>query len=49
MEHLLEWNLVYRDNREMLALRPGAGNQAEVTNDSTGVNVFLEMRRDSTP
>jgi extracellular factor (EF) 3-hydroxypalmitic acid methyl ester biosynthesis protein len=49
MEHLLEWNLVYRDNQEMLALRPGSGNRGEVTNDSTGVNVFLEMRRDSAP
>ncbi len=46
MEHLLEWNLIYRDNDHMLSLRPANGGRPTISNDSTGMNVFLEMRKD---
>ncbi len=44
LEHLLEWNLVYRDNEQMLKLQP-AGSQSVVTEEPTGVNLFLESRK----
>jgi extracellular factor (EF) 3-hydroxypalmitic acid methyl ester biosynthesis protein len=46
IEHLLEWNLIYRDNAQMLALQP-PGSQSVVTDDVTRVNVFLESRKDA--
>lgn len=44
IEHLLEWNLIYRDNDQMYALHP-PGSRSQVTDESTHVNVFLESRR----
>ncbi len=43
MEHLLEWHLIYRTEAEFAALAP-RGLPAQVTADSTGVNIFLEFR-----
>jgi extracellular factor (EF) 3-hydroxypalmitic acid methyl ester biosynthesis protein len=44
MEHLLEWHLVYRNEREMHELAPRMGQQ-RIFRDSTGVNVFLEVKK----
>ncbi len=45
--YILEWHLIYRDGRQMLALRPDAASadDSRVRSDITGVNVFLEVRR----
>lgn len=48
IEHIMEWNLIYRDNEQMLSLAP-RGGQNEVNNEETGVNVFLETRKPATP
>ena len=45
MEYLMEWNLIYRGEEEMLDLVP-AGlpvKRVEVKKDDTGVNLFLEI------
>lgn len=47
IEHLLEWNLIYRDEADMKALAP-EGAPAEVVTEPTGVNVFLEIRKPAT-
>lgn len=44
IEHLLEWNLIYRDQTHMLRLAPRGGDSGVVT-EATGVNVFLETRK----
>jgi extracellular factor (EF) 3-hydroxypalmitic acid methyl ester biosynthesis protein len=44
MDFLVEWHLEYRDNDQMLRLAQGLGTARAYT-DSTGVNVFVEMRR----
>jgi extracellular factor (EF) 3-hydroxypalmitic acid methyl ester biosynthesis protein len=44
MEHLLEWYLIYRDERQMESLAP-RGTDPEVFADDTGVNVFLTIRK----
>jgi len=47
MEHLLDWNLIYRTARQAQELRP-RGIRVEdfsVRSDITGVNLFLEARR----
>jgi extracellular factor (EF) 3-hydroxypalmitic acid methyl ester biosynthesis protein len=44
IEHLLEWHLIYRDNDQFLSIAPKGGS-AVVTEESTGVNVFLEVRK----
>ncbi len=43
MEHLLEWHLVYRDERGMDNLAPKGANYRVVTDD-VGVTVFLDVR-----
>lgn len=43
LEHLLEWHLVLRDEKDMFALAPEMGTSAVCT-EETGVNVFLEIR-----
>ena len=45
MEHLLEWYLVYRDEAAIHAMAP-TGCRVEVTPDATGVNIFMDMRKD---
>ena len=44
MEHLMEWYLIYRDEKQLAALAP-KGAPAEVFADETGVNVFLSVRK----
>jgi extracellular factor (EF) 3-hydroxypalmitic acid methyl ester biosynthesis protein len=44
MEHLQEWSLILRDERQMLDLVPGLGVQ-RVSCEQTGVNVFLEIQK----
>lgn len=44
MEHLLEWYLIYRDEKHLASLAP-KGTDAEVFADETGVNVFLTIRK----
>lgn len=44
MEHLLEWYLIYRDDKQLLALAPKE-TDAQVFADDTGVNVFLTVRK----
>ena len=47
LDYVLEWHLIYRNGREMLALKPdeASAELASVCSDSTGVNVFLEIRK----
>lgn len=47
MEYVLEWNLVYRSDWEMLDLIPLDGTvlQSDLKRDETGVNLFLELRK----
>jgi extracellular factor (EF) 3-hydroxypalmitic acid methyl ester biosynthesis protein len=49
MECFLEWHLVYRDRARMLELKPEAAEpeHCRTLADSTGVNVFLEIRKPS--
>lgn len=44
MEHLVEWHLIYRNETDMKALASDFASQ-KVYTDSTGVNVFLEVRK----
>ena len=44
MEHLLEWNLTYRDEHDMRELAPKR-TQWNITKDETNVNVFLDIRK----
>lgn len=46
MEYVLEWNLVYRDDDGMAELVPPGGRYGwELHEDSTGVNLFLKIRK----
>ncbi len=47
MEYVVEWHLVYRNREQFLRLAPESAppGQAKVTSDSTGVNIFLEVRK----
>jgi extracellular factor (EF) 3-hydroxypalmitic acid methyl ester biosynthesis protein len=47
IEHLLDWNLIYRTARQALGLRPEAvaPDDFSVKSEATGVNLFLEARK----
>lgn len=45
MEHLFEWYLIYRDEKQMASLAP-TGSRPEVFTDPTGVNVFMTIRKE---
>jgi extracellular factor (EF) 3-hydroxypalmitic acid methyl ester biosynthesis protein len=47
MEHLLDWNLIYRTAAQMRALVPERAGADDITvySDATGVNVLLELRK----
>jgi extracellular factor (EF) 3-hydroxypalmitic acid methyl ester biosynthesis protein len=47
MEHLLDWNLIYRTGAQMRKLRPRSADEDNVSvlSDTTGVNVMLEVRK----
>jgi extracellular factor (EF) 3-hydroxypalmitic acid methyl ester biosynthesis protein len=48
MEYVMEWNLIHRDEKEMLDLVPEGVKARETTvgADATGVNLFLEIELD---
>ena len=43
MEHLLEWHLIYRDERQLESVLPPSRSQTRLYTDATGVNVFAEF------
>jgi extracellular factor (EF) 3-hydroxypalmitic acid methyl ester biosynthesis protein len=43
MEHVLEWHLIYRDEKDLELLLPVNRGQTKVFLDETGVNVFAEF------
>ncbi|HUF60805.1 MAG TPA: class I SAM-dependent methyltransferase [Verrucomicrobiales bacterium] len=46
MEFVVEWNLIYRNEKQLLELvAPERRATASVRPDSTGVNLFLEIRK----
>jgi extracellular factor (EF) 3-hydroxypalmitic acid methyl ester biosynthesis protein len=47
MECFLEWHLVYRQEASMRELTPEKtpASQCRVLSDTTGVNLFLEIRK----
>jgi extracellular factor (EF) 3-hydroxypalmitic acid methyl ester biosynthesis protein len=47
MEHLLDWNLIYRTGAQMRKLRPRSADEDNISvlADVTGVNVMLEVRK----
>jgi len=47
LDYVLEWRLIYRKGRQMLPLKPDDVplENVSVCSDSTGVNVFLEVRK----
>ena len=47
MEHLLDWHLIYREEQEMRELTPDRALKDDVVvrTDSTGVNLFMEVRK----
>jgi extracellular factor (EF) 3-hydroxypalmitic acid methyl ester biosynthesis protein len=48
MEYFLEWYLIHRDSNRMRALVPANArpDQSRLLRDATGVNIFLEVRKD---
>ncbi len=42
MEHLLEWHLIYRNEKTFDKILPNKKSQVEVYRDSTGINIFAE-------
>lgn len=44
MEHLLEWHLIYRDERQLESVLPIRRSDTRLYTDVTGVNVFAEFR-----
>lgn len=45
MEHLVEWHLIYRNEKQMARLSPRS-HACRVYTDPTGINVFLEIRKE---
>lgn len=47
MEYVVEWHLVYRNKQQFLRLAPESAppGSCQVSSDSTGVNIFLEVRK----
>lgn len=45
MEHISEWNLIYRDEKDMRSMSPQPDCRVHL--DRTGVNVFLEVRKEN--
>jgi hypothetical protein len=46
-EYLLDWHLIYRDNRQMEGLVPDGVDSADwrLVVEPAGVNLFLEVRK----
>jgi len=49
LEFLLDWNLIYRDNRHARVLIPDRANPEDcrILRDATGVNMLVEIRKPS--
>ncbi|QIF01569.1 class I SAM-dependent methyltransferase [Roseimicrobium sp. ORNL1] len=47
MEYVVEWHLVYRNKQQFLRLAPESAppGSCSVSSDTTGVNIFLEVRK----
>lgn len=47
MESLVEWHLIYRGHAQMATLKPEAAPESscEIKTESTGINIFLEVRK----
>ncbi len=47
MEYVLAWNLIYRDAKQLAALRPAKAREEDfkVISDPTSVNIFIEIRK----
>ena len=47
MEYLLDWHLIYRNDKQMRDIRPDGADKTDVCDrtDATGVNLFLEIRK----
>ncbi|OYY52862.1 MAG: SAM-dependent methyltransferase [Polaromonas sp. 24-62-144] len=43
MEHILEWHLIYRDERQLESVLPTRRSGTQLYTDVTGVNVFAEF------
>lgn len=43
MEHLLEWHLIYRDEKSLEAVLPELRRETHIFTDQTGVNIFAEF------
>ena len=44
MEHLLEWHLIYRDERQLESVLPLQRSATRIYKDATGANIFAEFR-----
>jgi extracellular factor (EF) 3-hydroxypalmitic acid methyl ester biosynthesis protein len=44
MEHVLDWHLIYRDEKGLESVLPSPREDTRIYTDSTGVNVFAEFR-----
>jgi extracellular factor (EF) 3-hydroxypalmitic acid methyl ester biosynthesis protein len=47
MEHVLDWHLIYRDEKSLASLLPQTAVDTETFCDETGVNVFCRFRVES--
>lgn len=47
MEYVLEWHLIYRNRQQLAALKPDPASLGDfsVKSDSTGVNIYIEVRK----
>ncbi len=47
LEHLMDWHLIYRDGRQLLALGPEQAlpDDCRVIVEESGANIFLEVRK----
>jgi hypothetical protein len=47
MEYILDWFLVYRDNKQLIDLTPDSADRdyVRVVTENVGTNLFLEIRK----
>ena len=45
MEHIVEWNLIYRTEKQLAVMADGLRGATRTFSDATGVNVFLTIRK----
>lgn len=47
MDYLMDWHLIYRNGRELAALRPDGINQEDeaISSDATGVNIYYTLKK----